>query len=508
MKINAGSLVNLSNKILTLGGKPFSLENRPYIMPIYNGNYPDMIIKSGRQVEKSTTAAVHLLLKSIARKYHNSLYVAPRRNQTQYFSTQRLTPMLDDSKFIKKYYLANSSYNNVFFKSFKNGSTINLSYAWDSADRTRGFSSDFNIFDEVQDLVRDNIIIINESQSHSNYQEKLYLGTPLTLDNPLETIWQTSTMNEWAVKCDACGKWNILDEDNIGKNGPICSRCGRPIDPIKNGRWVRTSSKSDLEGFRISQMMVPHVLSRWDKLLDKYEGPNAYPKNRFLNEVLALSYDTGSAVLTEADIRKYCSGPDHYKAPSELDWYHLPNRFMGIDWGTGENCWTAVTIITYDGKKAEIIYGHIFDHGEEVEPDYQLAEIRRLIKAYRVTFIGADYGGGFVQGRNLAREFDNFVQYEYAGSMNKRLDFNIERGRYSVNRTEIMAETIWRIKNGFFLFPKWSVFKPYADHYTSLYAEPNSRGKLRYEHKDGQPDDAFHSTIYAYLSALIYTNSF
>ena len=64
----------------------------------------------------------------------------------------------------------------------------------------------------------------------------------------------------------------------------------------------------------------------------------------------------------------------------------LNKVFMGVDWGTGENSYTVVTICTMnDDNQFQMLYCKKYDTGEEMEIEYQLEHIGHLMNKYKIT---------------------------------------------------------------------------------------------------------------------------
>ena len=234
----------------------------------------------------------------------------------------------------------------------------------------RGIPADYVLIDEFQDILLENVPVIEECASHSEYRFFTYSGTPKSLDNPLEFYYRRfSTQNEWAVPCKRHGvekdpstwHWNILDEHNIGKKGLICDKCRKPIsaaDP--DCQWAALNPKPNVErpfeGFRIPQLMVPWI--DWADILDKQRK---YSRSKFYNEVLGLSYDSGVRPLTQADVKDNCNpklSMRYYKKVAEKYKAQMP-VFMGLDWGCHDE---ETRVLTENGWK----YFRDLNEGEKV----------------------------------------------------------------------------------------------------------------------------------------------
>jgi len=125
---------------------------------------------NGLVTHNSTTLANIMLANSIMINNFRTLYISPTVDQTKIFSGDRVAPVMDQSPFIKTYYMSSTLVQNVFTKQLKNNSKMYLRYALLSADRLRGISSDAVLYDECQDLIMDIIPVANETFSRSYYK--------------------------------------------------------------------------------------------------------------------------------------------------------------------------------------------------------------------------------------------------------------------------------------------------------------------------------------------------
>lgn len=276
---------------------------------------------------------------------YKTLYVSPSATQTKTFSNDRLREPIETSEVLKAYTTPRMSMN-IFEKQFINWSKITLRYAFLTADRVRGIPSYGLMLDEIQDIIKENIPVIEQCTAHAPRKLKRfrYAGTPKSLDNVLEYYRANfSTQGEWVVPCDFCGSksgagryWNILGEKNIGLKGLICERCGKPLNPQHpEAQWAfmvaYDAEKVPFESYRIPQLMVPW--KPWGEILLDYRR---YPRNQFYNEVLGLSFDSGIRPLTLTQVRNCCDAGLSMDEETLLKFEQLGHGqdiFMGIDWG-------------------------------------------------------------------------------------------------------------------------------------------------------------------------------
>jgi hypothetical protein len=502
---------NQETKIL----EPFTFKERRYLKSVYDSISPRILLKCGRQVEKSTYLGNRLLALTCIQPNFTALYVSPTNQQTKTFSNDRIKEPLDTSERLRAW-TTDKLAQNVFQKKFINRSQIVMRYAFLNADRVRGIPADMVCIDEIQDVLTDNIPVIEECVSHSSFKYKLYAGTPKSLDNTLESLWvEDSTQNEWVVPCDRCGggdyrHWNILDESNIGPEFLICDNCGLQIFAMhEDSQWASMNPKPrvphPMDGYRIPQIMVPWC--EWTDILNKQI---LYSRAKFHNEVLGLSYDSGTRPLTRDDIQSNCdesisiSRDGTIKSISSIRGKQV---YMGIDWGTGEQTYTVVVICLYQNNNFSIMYAQRFE-GRLSEPTAQLARIDELIKTWNVQVIGVDYGGGFDRNDAMIRKHGprKIFKYQYSTITRGKVVWDPGLSRFLVNRTEVMSDIFNAIKRrNVFRFPRWSEWeKPFASDMLNIFSEYSEERRINeYRKSKGVTDDTFHAIALAFIASNI-----
>jgi hypothetical protein len=187
------------------GYAPFSFEGRRHLQQIYNTPARKVLLCCGRQVEKST------LLGNIALTYMTLvvglriLFVSPSSTQTKTFSNDRIKEPIETSPLLRRF-TTDMLAKNIFTKQFVNRSMITLRYAYLKADRTRGIPAWQLFLDEIQDILRDNVPVIEHCLSHApeRWRRQIYSGTPKSLDNLIEDYRANqSTQGEWVVPARA-----------------------------------------------------------------------------------------------------------------------------------------------------------------------------------------------------------------------------------------------------------------------------------------------------------------
>jgi len=507
-----------AESILKFNNKPFTLEGRDYFRPFFDLEHPRFLAKCGRQVGKSLTLAAKYVVDASTKPFFKILHVNPTMNQVKVFSSQKLKHFIQYSPYIQKYYMnPKFSVDNVFQKDFSTGSQIILRSAYLTADHIRGIAADMIGLDEIQDLLTDTIPVISETLSGSEYKYRFYTGTPKRFQNPIEDTWKESTMSEYAIKCTHCGKWNIIDEDNLGPNGLICSNpsCNKELD-TRNGEWVNMAEPTDkyFIGMRIPQVLSPTV--DWDDI--NYRRRN-YPKGKFYNEVLGLPYEDANMPMNEEMLRLASENRDMDTGYNSEIFYGKP-LYMGIDWATYSSkdsqldSYTVLVIGGYDPKGIfRVVYMKKYK-GKESDMNYVHEDILRLVQKFRVSLIGVDWGigAGGINARlrkDLLKQQSNMdpvLEFSLNGNLKILIKWDREGYKYIVSRTQSMSNTMQRIRERRILFPKYEVWKEFANDFLNIYQDYNENlRQIYFTHEKGKPDDAFHALNFCYLAASLGT---
>jgi len=518
-------------------GEPLSLDKRPWLWPIYNmpvtsqadGNMRrKLLLIFGRQCEKSTTIGnMNLSLANLI-PYLRALYVTASSEQMREFSDERLRAVIEDSPVLKQ--LAglvpggDRQVQNVQTKRWKNKSKILLRSVYKNPDRVRGIAADLLGVDELQDIVTDFLPVIEETLFHCEIENgpiSIYSGTPKTFDNPLEFYWSRfSTQNEWMVRCDGCGKWSTIEEDNIGPTGLICikntsgGRCGHRLDPTgEKARWIRTGRENqEWEGFRLPQPIVIYanaenseIFTRmWRGLLDKRKR---YPRPKFANEVMARSYDQGTKPVTYEEVRR-CAISNYDLVLEPSSGICSAPSWAGVDWGTGGESFTILSIWNYDLEgRFRLLFAKKYE-GIEADPDHSVKDIVRWCRKFSVTRIGCDWGFGFYSNAQLQKAFGahKVALYYHSHGQKEKVKWDKHGCKFITHRTRVLQDVFSLIKrgpvSGGIAFVNWDQMEDFAMDILAVYSEYSERSRsLKFDHPKGVPDDFLHTCCYALLAS-------
>jgi hypothetical protein len=486
---NVSSLVPLTN-LLRLRGKPYTLKDHFPFEPLFRQNLPKRTLyKCGRQVAKTTSIASSGVLRCASQPYMSLLYVTPLSTQIRRLSSLYVKPFINHAA-IKPLLVDQHCVQTVYLREFLNSSLINFSFAFLDVERVRGIMSDCTLFDETQDLDYDYIPIILECMSASKLGISFYTGTPKSLDNTAEALWNDSSKAEWVTKCEACGYCNAAGINYdllkmIGKDTVVCAKCAKPIQP-RNGCWhhfqepprdEKGRAKGLMFGYHVPQIIMPMHYEdpeKWSELIAKSEGRLGYDKAKYFNEVLGESCDVGVTLVSETDIRKASAlggtKNEFMTACRELAKCKL--KVMGVDWGGGGAEAVSFTVITLLGlnvakQRVDCYYAERLPIS--LPRDQEIATILDYFRRSGCHYIAHDYGGsGDVREAILVQAgmpTERIINVGYVTAP-KRNIFYWEapvhgeiRGYFALDKTRSLVLQAYCLKGGSISLPEYESSK-------------------------------------------------
>lgn len=495
----------LAEKLLFLDGSPFTLVDYPCYATIYDGQYQGLLLKSGRQVAKSTTLCNFIISESIGIPHFRNLYVSPSEEQTQTFSNTRVGKTCYYSPLIRKYWTASDFTHRTMLRMFRNGAEIKFTYAQDDPDRARGNTADRVCYDEVQDILYEEVIpVINECMGASKYGYETYAGTPKTMENTIEYLWSISTKSEWIMKCSGCGRWNFIETDrSIGKTGPVCLKCTKNLQP-RDGQWYDFNPGSTLKGFHISQPMMPlnsEDATRWQRILNKLER---YSVNKFKNEVLGVSDALGTRLISKEELTALCKDYEIYRnpAPNQEPYSHI---VAGVDWSGGGKEGVSRTVVWIFGitkdHRLKTLYFRIYPVTNPVSVVDDVAEV---LSGYQCALVVGDRGEGHLANELLKAKLgkNRVTQLKYQMQASP-IVWSEDANSYHADKTTLMDNYFMVLKRGGVVYPKLDYMSVPIEDTLNIYEEVTQTGNKVWRHAPTQPDDSFHAQVFAWIAAKI-----
>jgi len=467
--------------LLSLNGRPYNLDDHFFMEPVFKVATPKrMVLKCARQVSKSTSLAANGVIRSAGVPHLRTLFVTPRYEQIRRLSNNYVRPFLRLSP-ISRFLVDTSATNAVLQRSFANGAMLFFSFAFLDCDRIRGISCDMIDHDEIQDMDYDFIAVIRECMSYSKVGVSRYSGTPKTVDNTIEALWQESSAAEWVIKCGACGYWNMccIQADlmkMIERKGLCCAKCKALVNPA-TGHWHHTAAEENPNfwGFHVPQPIVPrHYASeeKWDELIAKRDGKLGYNEAKFVNEVLGESADVGVNLVTVTDIKNVSILKPNVFDKMIDNLRRCPVRALGVDWGGGgeeEVSFTAAAVVGLNPLSGdmECHYCEKFPLGAAHD-----AEAKRLLELFRdagCSFFAHDYGGaGGVRETLMIQAglpYERIVPFVYTKASTRDMIVYRQpsagelRGYYQLDKTRSLVLQATCVKGRKILLPHYETSK-------------------------------------------------
>ena len=418
--VKEGKLPNFSPLlplVLTLDGKPYSLTNHFQFETLFYTRMPkSMVLKTGRQVGKSTVGSAHGVITCTSIPYFRTLYITPLFEQVRRLSNNYVRPFVEQSP-VRALWSGTNTENSVLQRSFRNHSMMQFSFASLDADRVRGIRADKVVIDEVQDMDRDLIPIIKETMSASPWAISQYSGTPKTPENTIEGLWLMSSQAEWCIPCNACKKLNVASykhdlekmigpcHDGISETNPatICAKCGKTIYPWQ-GRWIHRypERRFQFAGYHVPQPIM-HIHysepAKWAELVAKREGYGNYTPEKYMNEVLGESCGTGVQLVSMDDLQQACT-LNHSNAPKDpraccIDIKKYRYRTLAVDWGGGGEEGVSLTVVAVLGLTPTGVIDVLWAR-RLMTPHDHIAEAKQCLDYYNIfkcNFLAHDYTG-------------------------------------------------------------------------------------------------------------------
>ena len=426
-------LLSFCERFVRLDRKPISFAGRPYLPQIYDSAMRTLVLRCGRQVEKTTLLANLAVYNAVQFPGIKMLLCFPRREQAEMFSRSRLRPVISGNPLLASVLLGTKGrVLDPMNMRFKNNSELSIRSAFHNADAARGQSADVLLLDEFQDIASGDLPVLMETLSHSTRKQVVITGTPKHIENHLEGVFAQSSACEWLIPCE-CGKDIRLDEQAIVSSGLMCPNCQRQVDAL-NGRWVPGNPESTWgSGYCVNQLMVP-----WLDFSEIIAKQTEYDPVRFKNECLGLPTVLGDHVLTREEIESCCHRRPMSKKLADVPRDGHQYLVAGLDWGSGGAAATLLTIGYMSGRNKFIVVHFSRFQGSE-DPNRVIDFVTKLCREFRVRVVGTDgSGNGVMHNWTLAERLQGqarVVGITYSDS-NHKVQAQGPLLKWTIDRTE------------------------------------------------------------------------
>lgn len=209
--------------------------------------------------------------------------------------------------------------------------------------------------DEKDLCNQDNLAMIPDRLTASPYKFEREISNPSIEGRGIDKRYQESTKSRWMIKCEHCNyefsidffehivrqvdanRWAARDPEYRFRETTarvMCPKCSRPMDRLKNGRWVAEHPGREWFGFQIGKQINKYV--DLGKMIDKWMEVCIKPVETqlFYNFDLGLPYSAEGAKFGDG-LLNGCQR--QYAFPIEKKDTHGPIE-IGIDVGSVMHC--------------------------------------------------------------------------------------------------------------------------------------------------------------------------
>jgi hypothetical protein len=305
---------------------------------------------------------------------------------------------------------------------------------------------DVLINDEVDLLPQDNLEWSEGRISHSDVRVQLFFSAGYAPGAGIDLRYQDGSQHKYVIDCmnRSCRRKAICLEENFpecvgtirGEWARVCPDCKKPLDIVKNGRWVATFPqriKQKKLSYRLSQLSVGAidlngVMRRWEKASKKKSK-----LARFRCSVLALPDAGALQPISDVELNRMQSGDVKHLRCGRGEF----PRFAGVDAG---DTFHFVCYERLPNGQPHLVWV------EEIDSDKALERISTLIGVLGIAQLVPDKKPLTTIARGLAYRFPDIVALQdfQNSSPLKVVEEEHERKTYrcvKVDRDESLDET-------------------------------------------------------------------
>jgi len=306
---------------------PFRFDHHPWCRDMHDCTSEKMVGMKGAQLGFTETA-LNKVFFAIDVNGTSVLYMLPASTPDAHdFSTSRFDPALESSAHLKNLF---SDVKNI---GHKRAGHANLFIRGSrSRSQLKSIPVGLTIFDEVDEMVQDNITLAFERMSGQVEKQAFLLSTPTIENFGIHKHFLQSTQEYFHFRCPHCGKLTTLtfpdslvitaenyDDPDIYKSHIVCHECKSPLnhaaktDWLSTGRWVAKYPDRRIRGFHVSQLFST-VLAPSKIALDYLNAQtNPTDEQEFWNSTLGRTHTVKGARITDKEIDdcmgSYVMGP-------------------------------------------------------------------------------------------------------------------------------------------------------------------------------------------------------
>jgi hypothetical protein len=479
---------------LKIDGKPFRLDNRPALIPIYDmipstrEEAADLIIVVQKATQLGLTVWEVLANLYMALKFEPLVIgmFMPDQSTASYKSERRFMPIIRSVPQVLKR-LTHRPDENGKIKRIGEGNVLTrvmgdsaFLFLWTSGKvSTESRPMDIVTLDEVQEMTLDQIDKVRARTGDSDIQMTLMLSTANLPDSDINFWYQQFNQMVWHTECPHCHAMSDLsdpagifpDKSITYNNGQLpgapidyvwtCPACGQWIQDPQIGRYIEQNPGIDgkFKSILIPRTVSPRMTPR--KMIEAWgRAKTGDQKKSFYNRTLARAYiDADQLPVTMAT----CLAAAEAGVAYGLRWQTFSRDaecYMGIDQMGGFNA-VIIKRRLPDGRQAVMHVEAIFDN----DPFERCGELMGL---FSVAVCVVEQLPNVNDARRFANQFpgrvflagyadlkDDMMRWGDALSESDQKTNEEDRSRYAVtlNQYKCMQTSLYRIRDLHCLFP-------------------------------------------------------
>lgn len=444
-------------------------------------------------------------------KGSNVLYVLPAKNpDASDFSTSRFDPALELSPHLSRLF---SEVKNIGHK--RAGSANLFIRGSRSKSQLKSVPASLMIFDEVDEMIQENIPLAFERMSGQLEKQAFLLSTP-TLDHyGINVFYRQSTQNHWCFICPSCSRWTefvfpdclvITGESwtdrNIRNSHLICKECKNILphegkwEYLNTGKWVKSYTDRNIEGYHVSQLYSSTV-KPYELAVSYLKGlTNPTDEQEFYNSKLGLTHEVEGARITDADIKEAIG---NYKSKTSAGLNSIIT--MGVDvgkwlhWEIDE--WIFPKHIQNDVNLAATC--RVIAQGKCLN----FEELDHKMRQFKVKFAVVDANPERRKALEFAQRFHGFVRIcFYSPGLSGKIISLKENHEISVDRTSWLDLSLGRFRARTIKIPQ-DTSQEYKDHIKALvriYEKDRSGNPVGRYVKGNEEDHFAHARNYSEIA--------
>lgn len=475
----------MAAKGLKVDGKPFKLDDRPALIPIYEAIPTTAAEAAGKTLVIMKSTQIGLTIWETMANLYMSLkwepvtigMFMPSQSVAIHKSEHRFMRIVRSSPELYKILITGRDVSgnpikvgegNVLTRKIKDSLLL---FLWTTGRvTTESIPMDVVTLDEVQEMTLDQIDKVRARTGDSAIDFTLLLSTANMPDLDIDHWYRLGTQEIWHTKCPQCGEFSDLSDPNgifpgrsIGYTDDdyhwTCPQCLGVIDDPQQGMYIQSSqpSLSNIRSFLLPRTISPRMTPR-QMVEDWSRAKTGDQKKSFYNRTLARPYiDADQLPVTLA----LCEACAEEGVREGVVWKkEARETYMGIDQMGGFNC-IIISERRPDGRMAVIHVEAIFD----IDPFSRSAD---LMGQYGVSICVVEQLPNVNDARRFANQFpgrvflanyadlrEDMLRWGDEFSKSDRRTSEEDRSRYTVtlNQYKMMQTSLYRVRERFVLFP-------------------------------------------------------